>query len=256
MGVSARSLPPSSFATGSGVINMIRQAAIAVGVAIFVAVIAAPASPERADHRVPSRLVDHGGGHLARSDPDISFHPQTAAIALKIRQLGNKAALPLPFFSRGCDSGVSNARDRMSHAAPFPSAPSHTETSIEPASFRQRQNHRWGCDFSRLASPARMKAFALVRKRHAGGIHAFDCELSCDHEPRAGDGPCRTRNGRGSRCDARPSMPSPSIPMARASLRNHPPRSAVRRQHAGGERFPADARSVVAAGRGRGAANG
>jgi EmrB/QacA subfamily drug resistance transporter len=45
MGISASSLPPSSFATGSGVINMIRQAAIAVGVAIFVAVIASPTSP-------------------------------------------------------------------------------------------------------------------------------------------------------------------------------------------------------------------
>jgi EmrB/QacA subfamily drug resistance transporter len=45
MGVSAASLPPSSFATGSGVINMIRQAAIAIGVAIFVTVVASPASP-------------------------------------------------------------------------------------------------------------------------------------------------------------------------------------------------------------------
>jgi EmrB/QacA subfamily drug resistance transporter len=45
MGVGASSLPPSSFATGSGVINMIRQAAVAVGVAIFVAVVASPASP-------------------------------------------------------------------------------------------------------------------------------------------------------------------------------------------------------------------
>ena len=45
MGISASSLPPSSFATGSGVINMIRQAAIAIGVAIFVAVVASPASP-------------------------------------------------------------------------------------------------------------------------------------------------------------------------------------------------------------------
>ena len=44
MGVSASSLPPSSFATGSGVINMIRQAAIAIGVAIFVAVVASPVS--------------------------------------------------------------------------------------------------------------------------------------------------------------------------------------------------------------------
>ena len=45
MGVSASALPPSSFATGSGVINMIRQAGLAVGVAIFVAVIASPATP-------------------------------------------------------------------------------------------------------------------------------------------------------------------------------------------------------------------
>ncbi|MBR0875542.1 MFS transporter [Bradyrhizobium tropiciagri] len=42
MGVGAGSLPPSSFATGSGVINMIRQAALAIGVAISVAILAAP----------------------------------------------------------------------------------------------------------------------------------------------------------------------------------------------------------------------
>jgi EmrB/QacA subfamily drug resistance transporter len=48
MGVSAAGLPPSSFATGSGVINMIRQASLAVGVAIFVAIIGSPSSlPER-----------------------------------------------------------------------------------------------------------------------------------------------------------------------------------------------------------------
>ena len=37
-------LPSSAFATGSGVINMIRQAALAVGVAIFVAIIGNPVS--------------------------------------------------------------------------------------------------------------------------------------------------------------------------------------------------------------------
>jgi EmrB/QacA subfamily drug resistance transporter len=48
MGISTSALPSSSFATGSGVINMIRQAALAVGVAIFVAIIGSPASlPER-----------------------------------------------------------------------------------------------------------------------------------------------------------------------------------------------------------------
>ncbi len=45
MGLSASSLPPSAFATGSGVINMIRQAGIAIGVAIFVAVIATATTP-------------------------------------------------------------------------------------------------------------------------------------------------------------------------------------------------------------------
>ena len=44
MGVAASSLPPSSFATGSAVINMIRQAALAIGVAIFVAVVGSPGS--------------------------------------------------------------------------------------------------------------------------------------------------------------------------------------------------------------------
>ncbi|WP_426440209.1 MFS transporter [Bradyrhizobium genosp. P] len=44
MGVSAGSLPPSSFATGAGVINMVRQSALAIGVAIFVAILAAPMS--------------------------------------------------------------------------------------------------------------------------------------------------------------------------------------------------------------------
>jgi len=50
LGISTASLPPSSYATGSGVINMIRQAAIAIGVAIFVAVVASPGS-------APARLA-------------------------------------------------------------------------------------------------------------------------------------------------------------------------------------------------------
>jgi len=45
MGISTSALPSSSFATGSGVINMIRQASLAVGVAIFVAIVGSPASP-------------------------------------------------------------------------------------------------------------------------------------------------------------------------------------------------------------------
>lgn len=46
MGVSGAALPPSAFATGSGVINMIRQSSLAVGVAAFVAVLGSPSSLE------------------------------------------------------------------------------------------------------------------------------------------------------------------------------------------------------------------
>jgi EmrB/QacA subfamily drug resistance transporter len=42
MGAGTAALPPSSFATGSGVLNMVRQTCLAVGVAIFVAVVGSP----------------------------------------------------------------------------------------------------------------------------------------------------------------------------------------------------------------------
>jgi EmrB/QacA subfamily drug resistance transporter len=45
MGVGTASLPPSSFATGSGVLNMTRQTFLAVGVAMLVAILGSPASP-------------------------------------------------------------------------------------------------------------------------------------------------------------------------------------------------------------------
>ena len=45
MGASTAALPPSSFATGSGVLNMARQTFLAVGVAIFVAIVGAPQTP-------------------------------------------------------------------------------------------------------------------------------------------------------------------------------------------------------------------
>jgi EmrB/QacA subfamily drug resistance transporter len=44
MGTATGSLPTSSFATGSGVINMIRQTGLAVGVAVLVAIVGAPGS--------------------------------------------------------------------------------------------------------------------------------------------------------------------------------------------------------------------
>ncbi len=46
MGFGSSALPASSFATGSGVINMVRQIGFAVGVAVFVAIIGSPVSVE------------------------------------------------------------------------------------------------------------------------------------------------------------------------------------------------------------------
>ncbi len=45
MGAGTSSLPPSSFATGSGVLNMTRQTFLALGVAMLVALLGAPHSP-------------------------------------------------------------------------------------------------------------------------------------------------------------------------------------------------------------------
>ncbi|MBL3702625.1 MFS transporter [Sulfitobacter sp. BDSS02] len=42
MGAGTQDLPPSSYGTGSGAINMLRQASIAIGVAVFVAIIGSP----------------------------------------------------------------------------------------------------------------------------------------------------------------------------------------------------------------------
>jgi EmrB/QacA subfamily drug resistance transporter len=48
MATGASSLPSQSFATGSAVVNMLRQVGLAIGVSVFVAVVGSPTSPARA----------------------------------------------------------------------------------------------------------------------------------------------------------------------------------------------------------------
>ena len=48
MATAAASLPPESFAVGSGVVNMLRQVGLAIGVAILIAILGTPATPDEA----------------------------------------------------------------------------------------------------------------------------------------------------------------------------------------------------------------
>jgi MFS family permease len=50
MATGTSALPPHSFATGSAVINMLRQIGLAIGVAILIAILGSPGSPEAVLH--------------------------------------------------------------------------------------------------------------------------------------------------------------------------------------------------------------
>jgi len=50
MATGTSSLPPHSFATGSAVINMLRQIGLAIGVALLIAILGSPATPDAVVH--------------------------------------------------------------------------------------------------------------------------------------------------------------------------------------------------------------
>jgi EmrB/QacA subfamily drug resistance transporter len=88
MAAAAASLPPQSFATGSAVINMIRQTGLALGVAVLVAVLGANAGHGGA----ALDAFRHGWWVIAA----LSFASIIPALVLPRRARGQAAVLPRP----------------------------------------------------------------------------------------------------------------------------------------------------------------
>jgi hypothetical protein len=74
MGAGTASLPPHAFATGSGVINMLRQTGLALGVAVLVAVLGTGAG-----HETPPLASFQHGWWVAAA---IAFAGVVPAVAL------------------------------------------------------------------------------------------------------------------------------------------------------------------------------
>jgi MFS family permease len=89
MGIGTSALPASSFATGSGVINMVRQIGFAVGVAIFVAIVGRRLAGG-SHGGVSSRLVGDGGDHRAWP----AAPAPAAAVEARPRRHGTHASWP------------------------------------------------------------------------------------------------------------------------------------------------------------------
>ena len=64
MATGASALPPQAFATGSAVVNMLRQVGLAVGVSVFVAVVGSPRRRQASLTRVPAWLDRDRGDRL------------------------------------------------------------------------------------------------------------------------------------------------------------------------------------------------
>ena len=60
MATAAASLPPTSFATGSAVVNMLRQVGLAIGVAVLIAVLGSPELAGGDAGRLSARMDRHG----------------------------------------------------------------------------------------------------------------------------------------------------------------------------------------------------
>jgi EmrB/QacA subfamily drug resistance transporter len=91
MSTAAASLPPPSFATGSGVINMLRQVGFAVGVAMLVAVLGSP-------HGAAAELTAFRHGWYATAAAGLAA--AVAALALRRPPAASAATAPVTTVTR------------------------------------------------------------------------------------------------------------------------------------------------------------
>ena len=91
MATGTSSLPPHSFATGSAVINMLRQIGLAIGVALLIAILGTPSSPvavlhvyERASWVIAAIALAGGliGLALLRQRPRAADAPARAGVVV------------------------------------------------------------------------------------------------------------------------------------------------------------------------------
>jgi EmrB/QacA subfamily drug resistance transporter len=96
MATGASALPPHSFATGSAVINMLRQIGLAIGVAILIAILGSPGSPGAVLH-----AYEAASWVIAA----IAFAGGAIGLALLARPRAGAAAAPVVAFATGVASG-------------------------------------------------------------------------------------------------------------------------------------------------------
>jgi len=96
MATGASALPSHSFATGSAVINMLRQIGLAIGVAILIAILGAPGSPDAV-----LRAYEEASWVIAA----IAFAGGAIGLALLARPRARAAAAPAVAFATGVASG-------------------------------------------------------------------------------------------------------------------------------------------------------
>jgi len=167
MATASSSLPPQSFATGSAVVNMIRQAGLALGVAILVAVLGGT-------HRGTAELnaFRHGWWVIAahRGRRHRPGHRATAApLPPRLPSKPRQAAKGEPMEIARSTALVTGANRGLGVTWPSSSSPGAPPSTPGPATSIRRRARREGVAID-VTDPASVAAAADI----AGGRHPPD----------------------------------------------------------------------------------